>query len=323
MAFPNVTDIIATTIENRSREIADNVTKNNALLRRLEQKGKVKPFSGGQFIFQELSFQENGNFSWYSGYDLLPVAAQDVLTAAQFPIKQAAVPVVISGLEELQNSGKEAFIDLMEERIKVAEATMANNISAGVYSDGTGFGGKQIAGLGAAVVANPTTGTYGGISRATWSFWQNQYTGSLGTPTAANIGASMNNLWVKCLRGVNKPDLIVADNTMWSIYVASLQSLQRFTGNGSEEAGLGFPSVKYMSADLVVDGGFGGFETAGAMHFLNTEYIFLRPHKDRNMVPLAPNRRYAINQDAEVQILAWAGNMTCSNLSLQGYFQGY
>ena len=295
--------------------------KNNALLRRLEQKGKVKPFSGGQFIFQELSFQENGNFSWYSGYDLLPVAAQDVLTAAQFPIKQAAVPVVISGLEELQNSGKEAFIDLMEERIKVAEATMANNLSAGAYSDGTGYGGKQIAGLGAAVVANPTSGTYGGINRATWSFWQNQYTGSLGTQTATNIGSNMNNLWVKCVRGINKPDLIIFDNTLWSTYVASLQGLQRFTS--TDEAGLGFQNIKYMSADVVLDGGYGGFETTGAGHFLNTDYIFLRPHKDRNMVPLAPNRRYAINQDAEVQILAWAGNLTVSNSFLQGYFQGY
>jgi hypothetical protein len=54
------------------------------------------------------------------------------------------------------------------------------------------------------------------------------------------------------------------------------------------------------------------------MYFLNSKYIFFRPHSDRNMVPLAPNRRYAINQDAEVQILAWAGNMTSSGPQFQG-----
>jgi hypothetical protein len=78
MAFPNVSDVLATTIENRSRKIADNVTKNNALLTYLDKRGNTKTVSGGSVIFQELSFAENGNAGWYSGYDLLPVAAQDV-----------------------------------------------------------------------------------------------------------------------------------------------------------------------------------------------------------------------------------------------------
>ncbi|WP_276834437.1 DUF5131 family protein, partial [Chryseobacterium cucumeris] len=56
----------------------------------------------------ELSFAENANGGFYSGYDLLPVAAQDVISAAEYQIKQYAVPVVMSGLEMLQNSGKGA-----------------------------------------------------------------------------------------------------------------------------------------------------------------------------------------------------------------------
>jgi len=99
MAFPNVSDIIATTIEKRSRKIADNVTKNNALLARLKQRGRSKPFSGGHIITEALSFAENGNAGFYSGYDVLPIQPQDVITYAQFDIKQAACPVIISGLE--------------------------------------------------------------------------------------------------------------------------------------------------------------------------------------------------------------------------------
>jgi hypothetical protein len=158
MAFPNVSDIIATTIENRTRKIADNVTKNNALLMRLSQRGKMRTFSGGRLIYQELSFAENGNAGWYSGYDLLPVAAQDVLSAAQYDIKQAACPVIISGLEQLQNAGPEQMIDLIGGRIDVAESTMRNLVCGGLYSDGTGAGGKQITGLNSAIPADPTTG---------------------------------------------------------------------------------------------------------------------------------------------------------------------
>src|SRR6185295_12820266 len=140
MAFPNVSDIVATTIENRSRKIADNVTKNNALLARLSQRGNVRTISGGSVILEELSYAENANGGWYSGYDLLPVAPQDVISAAQYDLKQYAVPVTVSGLDQLRNDGKEQMIDLLEARMKVAESTMSNGLSAGIYSDGTGAG---------------------------------------------------------------------------------------------------------------------------------------------------------------------------------------
>src|SRR5713101_2036239 len=320
MAFANVTDIVTSAIESRTRKIADNVTKNNALYARLKKKGKIKPVSGGVQIFQEISFAENTNAGWYSGYDQLPVAAQDVISAAAYNWKQIAVPVVISGLEQMQNTGKEAMFDLMEARQEVAEATMANQMSAGAYADGTGFGGKQLAGLGALVTANPVTGVVGGIDGAVFSFWRNQFTGSLGIQTAATIQGTMNALWVKGVRGTDRFDLIVFDNSLYSIYLASLQAIQRFTQ--ADEGELGFPSVKYMDADVVLDGGIGGFETANVGHFLNTNYIFLRPHRDRDMITLAPNRRVAINQDAEVVILAWGGAFTSSGRQFQGYYQG-
>jgi hypothetical protein len=318
MAFANsaISDVMATTIEHRSKKIADNVTRNNALLARLQERGRVRTFSGGTKIIEEVAFAENPNFGWYSGYDLLPVSAADVLSGAEYPIKQAACPVTISGLELLQNSGKEALIDLLEARLAVAESTMSNNIQTAIYSDGTGSGGKQLTGLGAAVVASPSTGTYGGIDRATWSFWRNQATGSLGAQTTSTILGNMNTLWASLVRGADRPDLIVMGTGLWGTLMGALTPMQQFVN--SNTANIGFPSVKFLGADVVMDGS----APTNAAYFLNTNYIFLRPHKDRNMVPLSPQRRVAINQDAEVQILAWAGNLTMSGSQFQGYFQG-
>lgn len=316
MSFPNVSDIIATTIEKRSKKIADNVTDNNALLARLEEKGRTRTFSGGRLIYEELSFAENSNAGYYSGYDLLPVAAQDVISAAQYDIKQAACPVVVSGLELLQNAGEEQMIDLLTSRIDVAESTMMNLIANGIYSDGTGSGGKQIVGLDAAIPAVATasqTNTYGGINRTNWAFWRTKFVNAANTTT---LQADMNNLWSQLVRGADRPDLIVMDGTVWQAYVASLQANQRFTS--SDSANLGFPSVKYMDADCVLDGGIGGNCPAGTAFFLNTKYLHYRPHSQRNFVPLSPNKRYSINQDAEVQILAWAGALTCSGAQFQG-----
>ena len=174
MATPNLSEIVTTTLYNRSRSIADNVTENNALLTKLKAKGKVKSFSGGREIVQELSHSENQTFKYYSGYEILDISPSETLSAAVYPIKQASVAVTISGLEELQNSGREQMIDLLDARIEVAEATMKNNLSNGIYSDGTGSGGKQITGLQNQVDTTPATGTTGGINRANYTFWRNQ-----------------------------------------------------------------------------------------------------------------------------------------------------
>ena len=324
-ANPNISDIMATTIEARSKKIADNVTNNNALLKRLESKGRIKPVSGGTYIMEELSFAENSNAGWYSGYDILPTGISDVISAAQYDWKQAAVPVVISGLEMLQNSGKEAMIDLMESRLSVAEATLANLICGGLYSDGTAAGGKQIDGLNAAIPVDPTAAPYGGIDGATFTFWQN----AVSDQTAANgldstkIQGYWNALWSSLVRGQDRPDLIMADSTVWNTYIASLQAQQRFTNTQSADAG--FMSVKFMDSDVVLDGGIyngnnGSGAQAGTAYFLNTNYIRYRPHKNRNMVPLSPNRRYSTNQDAEVQIIGWAGNLTTSGRQFQGRY---
>ena len=322
MAFPNTTDIVATTIQSRSRAIADNVTKNNALLAKLNMRGNIKPISGGNVILQELSYAQNSNGGFYSGYDLLPVAASDVISAAEFNIKQLACPVVISGLEMLQNSGKEAFIDLLEGRINVAESTMSNLLAQSIYSDGTGSGGKEVTGLNAAVPSDPTTGTYGGINRATWTFWRSQlydFSTESVTPSATTIQAAMNKMWASQVRGSDRPDLIVSDSIYWTYFMTSLQAIQRFTSPTT--GSLGFPTIQFMDADVVLDGGIGGYIGSSLMFSLNTKYIFLRPHKDRNMVALSPNKRYSVNQDAEVQILGWAGNMTSSGAQFQGRIQ--
>ena len=60
MPFANtsISDIIATTIQNRSGELADNVTNNNALLRKLKAKGNVRPFGGGNVILEEIMYAE-------------------------------------------------------------------------------------------------------------------------------------------------------------------------------------------------------------------------------------------------------------------------
>ena len=229
------------------------------------------------------------------------------------------------------------MIDLLESRIGNAERTMQNNISNDCYSNGTADGGKQIGGLQALVADVNNSGVVGGIDSSVWGFWQNNvqsFASNSLTPGAATMQTMMNRAWLAQARQADRPDLFIADNIYFRYYWESLQAIQRITDDRNGMAG--FASLKFMDADVVYDGGFqgttagnvsvlgtggswlsGGGAPASHMYLLNCAFIFLRPHKDRDMVPLDPDR-FSVNQDAMVKLIAWAGNETCSNRFLQG-----
>lgn len=244
---------------------------------------------------------------WYDGGEPLNINSSDIATAAEFDWRQAAVAVVITGKEARMNAGKEQLIDLLDLRVGNAQRTMKNQMSTAIYSDGTAYNGKQLQGLAVAVPDTPTSGTYGGINRATYSWWRNQtysFATNSKTASAATVQDALLGLWQSQVRGADQPDLGIADNTYWGYFHQSLMAIQRFTDESSDMRKAGFRSLKFMNADIVLDGGYGGAATANHIWLLNTDYIHYNVHKDCNMVPLDPDRN-AINQDATVDL--WSG----------------
>ncbi len=176
-------------------------------------------------------------------------------------------------------------------------------------------------GLQLLVDKTPSTGTVGGIDPSTTvgSFWRNIAYDGGGTATSTNIQSYMNALALKLVRGTDKTDLIVADSNYYGKYLASLQAIQRITN--PDMAAAGFTSLAYYgaggSADVVLDGGVGGACPASTMYFLNTDYIYFRPHTDRNFVPIGEDR-FAVNQDAMVKLIGFAGNIVIGKNRITG-----
>lgn len=314
MSNKNYNEVFTVTLENRSKEMADNISKNNALLTRLKDKGKMRPLTGGSKILEELEYGE-GDMVWYSGYDTINYTPKQLFTAAEYALKLCAVPVAISGEELLMNSGSEQIMDLLEKRISNAEKTLNNQMSAALFSDGTGSSGKEIGGLALLVADDPASGTVGGIDRSASGneFWRNQSVSA--DINSSNIRQMMNSLYHKCCRNSDKPDLIVCDDTLYTLFDESLSAMQRFSDPKMADAG--FTSLKFKGADVIFDGGQGGHCPEKHMYFLNTNYIYLRTHKDRNMKIIGGDRM-SINQDALYRIIGWAGNLTMSNEAVQG-----
>ncbi len=306
----NIGELVTTILRNRSGILKDNVLNHNALLSVLNEKGKVRELDGGREIVEELEYAANGTVMWYSGYETLGTDPQEVFDAATFDWKQLAGTVVISGLEELKNSGKEQIINLVDKRIENLKKSLQNASATAVFADGTGFGGKELGGLQLLVADDPTANaTIGGINQQTYPFWRNQFSAAAAT-SAGNIKTRMNRMWLSCIRGADKPDTIVADSEMYEYFENSLQQVQRFTTDKTARAG--FESIMYKTAQVFYDDQC----PAKHMYMLNTDYIYLRPHKERKFVPL--EERNSLNQDARVIPVVFAGNMTVSNRSLQG-----
>lgn len=319
-------DLLTTTLPEIGSDLADNITTSTMLLDYLQRQGNVKPWTGGRGIQEGLEYAFNESFMFYNGYEFLNTSPNEIMTTALFPIKQASIAVSISGLEQRMNRGKAAVIDLLETKIGNARRSAKNYFAASVYSDGTGYNGKELMGLAALVSKTPATGTVGGIDAAENEWWQNIAVDAadddLGPITKDNVQAYFNKMTLLLTRGNEGPDLIVVDNIIWSLYRESLTEIQRINStDGNTTAGAGFPKLVYYGPggkmDVVLDGGRGGNMPEKTAYFLNTSYLRLREDPGRRWTVVGGDRMNT-NQDAITRLMLWAGGMTVTNRSMQG-----
>jgi len=307
------TEMVSTTLRNSATDVADNVSKHNALLRRLKKKGKIINLDGGYEIQIPLEYAENSTYQRYGGFDTLNTNSSDVVTSAKYDWAQIALHVVSSGRELRQNAGKAQMINLVKTKKANALKTAANNFSVDLYSDGSLT--NQIGGL-ANVIQTNGQGTVGGIDSGTYTFWRNKFREITGSNayTKDTILGEFNGLWMPLNRGADVPDLIVLSQDFYSVYEASQQQFQRYMD--ADDAQAGFLSLKYKTADVIFDDNTNFTTTAEKGYFLNTDYLYVAQHKEAQWTQ--DDEKRPINQDAIVIPYYWMGNLVCSNRALQG-----
>lgn len=315
MASPNTTftELVSTTFRNHAGEIKDNLSNRNALLKYMMKNGPMRKEDGGLSIVTTLDYAANGTYQRYSDWDLLNIAASDVISSAEYSWRQIALNVVASGREMRINSGGSRIKSLAKAKIKNALRTFNNSFSSDLYSAGSLT--NQINGL-QAIIADTNTNTVGGIDASTWAFWQNTVKDASVlsvTPSATTIeNGLLLPAWLDTDRGPDdQVDLIVMDSTYYTYFEGSQTSVKRY--NDTSKADAGFVTMKYKHADVVYDGG-SGIPSSHA-YGINTQYLELVVHKDADLEVVDGMR--PINQDGEVIPILWMGNLTCSNRKQQ------
>ena len=313
---PNYTSLISSTLDKfMKNSVTSSVIGNNALLRTLQNKGKIVHEIGGRNFQENIAYASNSTVQFQNPTDLLDTSAQDEFTSALFAQKMLTGTDQISEKELLQNAGDSRIFNLLEGKRKNLMDTLRNQLGAALYSDGTGSGGKTIGGLQLLIADDPTTGTVGGIDRSTNSFWRNQVydfsTSAGGNASASNIQAGMNSLYLSCqVQEGSFPDLILADNNYYTFFENSMQQIQRITN--TNEGKLGYEQLAYKSSAVVYDPNC----PANHMYFLNTDYLKFQ-HLNNPLFTQGDTQR-PTNQLYYITPVYLYGNLTISSARVHG-----
>lgn len=302
----NYDSLTATTRKYYIRTLADNVFNDMPTLRYFTRRAKSAP--GGEKLVQPLIYAKNTARGSFHKYDVLDVTPTDEFTAAEFEWKQLYVTVTISDLEEAQNRGDLAVLNLLESKMEVARMSLQDMFSEQLWGDGTGNGGKDLTGIQAAVDDGTNVSTYGGIDRTTYTWWKSQYQDANNNVLTLSM---VNSMITRCTDGTERPDLIVTTPALWDKLWELLQAQQRY--DAVQVADTGFDKIKFRGIDVIFD----RYCPEDSMWFFNTKHIGLRPHVDYKNFRDSGWKK-PINQAAAVMQIFWLGNLTSSNCRRQG-----
>jgi hypothetical protein len=286
-------------MHNYRKTLTDNIFNSRALLEYLMSKGRVRTIDGGISIVEPLLLGP-GEAHSYGPWEQIQVNAVAGISAAQFAWKQLVATIIISGLEEAQNNGKEQMINLVEAKVMQSEETLKNILSRMIYGT-MGAAAIPATDFTAFTTLIDATGAAGGITPAaspapenqwrspTWNATANTGTDALGVaitipgtaPTSPYDGSEvervLRHMWMLASDGGSEHvDSIFAGAGWYEAYEASLTPQVRYTD--TSKANLGFTNLMFKNVPLFWDPDCPDGTALG----LNSKYIGLTLHSERN-----------------------------------------
>lgn len=307
---PDFDAILSTTLANYRNQLEDNIFSNLPLTYWLRDAGNIVKLSGGESIVEQLLYGQNGTAGSYSGYDNLDTTPQEGITAAQYPWRQYAASVAISGLEERKNSGSEKLIDLLKAKVNQAELSIQETMNAMFTSDGSGNGGKDWFGLDYFVPVDPTSGTVGGIDAAAETWWRSK---ADATAKVLELG-DLNHMYNLTSKGKIHPVFELTTMDLYEKYESLLQPQVRY--QNTKVADAGFQNLMHKGATVQYDDDI----ASGRWYFLNPRFLKLKVHSAawfKNTPFETPH-----GQDARYSQILCMGNMTANNRRFLGVLSG-
>ncbi len=305
--------------------VKDNFFKSNAFYYR--QRNRLYRFSGGRSIVVPVfNDQEGGGGTWYAGMDVFDTRVRDPITAAQFYPRNLAIPISISGDQELTVRGDTAIASLIAQKMKIANRTAVHALGGtnGLFNDGSNP--KAVGGLEFALKDSlASLAAYGGISRsttvATWWNHQIDATAYIASTFPGTDLAPLAKMWVLIGRASGKkPTLIVGNWGAYTMYHGALVKNERYMRpqQDTDLAKAGFENVMFRSAPWVVDefAPYNASTKKEKLYFINEEAMQLAIHTERDIA--FSGWRVPHDQDGRVGYIWWRGELINDEMRAHG-----
>lgn len=271
---PNQGQVVATVWEQKiGGKPRDNIYTSRAFFYALGEKGFKEQADGGRLIEFGIEYAENTTMQMIGELDTLDTTRIDVFDVSRFDWKIAAGTVQFSDLEQLRASGSSAKYDITAEKLASGRDSHIALLNRQCF--GLGSGSNDIDGIRKIISTTPTTGTVGGINRATLTFWRNKATDATKTTTQFdNLRSSMRTVFNNCSLGGVKmtPQVIITDQTTFQGYQGLLLANERVVTEDkrkSADAGILAKAVMFQMTPLFYDEDC----PAAQMFFLNDEVL--------------------------------------------------
>lgn len=298
----NYTDVSAITQKYFYPKLIDNIFGSNTLLMRAKKKWYTHQ-SGGEKIVVPVAYAVTSAAGWFTGSDTLSTTANDQISAAEFDWMHLYANITITRQDELKNKGKEGIINLVKAKVQIAEKTVADTLGTALYNLGTVT--NAIMGLRLAV---DSAGTYGGISRTSYSWWAAQEDSTTTAITIPTLQALMGD----CTVGNDRPTVITTTQNSYDTIFGLLQPQQRFMDADTAKAG--FQNILFNGVPVIVD----SHCPSTCLFMLNENYLQFIVHTDEDF-RFEPFQK-PTNQNVSSAKIFWFGALCGSNCRMQGKF---
>lgn len=273
--------VLNSVLERSRKKLIMASIKSNALMAWAFASQRVEIENGGYNITNPLTVGRNPNVTAYSYYGQLPVAQTNEFTTVEYTWSRVAGTVIISDQEEDENTGDAVIFKILKGKMEVLEESIKEKFSGYLYGAGAG---NDPYGLEALVPDDPTTGSLGGINRATEAQWRtSSYVFTPGSITSANIEEIFDDVLMDLTLKGEKPDLILAGRDIYRTYRAAVRDklvinlAELKSGKGMVD--LGFAGIGHDQIPIVYDEDC----AVNKAYFINSKYLRLHILKGVNM----------------------------------------
>lgn len=298
--------------------MADTIFKLNPTSAMMRRKGGIKFQDGGLFIQSNLLYQKNTTIASYKGADTLNVNPTEELTAARFGWRQAAGSITLVGLEELQNAGKYALINVLKTKIENLKNSFAEWYNEMLFLPSASKDlSRDILGFQQIIVnaAGSSQGSLGGISKNTYSWWQNKratVTGAGVAHSAQVLTKALISFVTLCSEGINKPDILITDRETYDNYGFEQIAIGRYPIVDTKTFNIGFDNQMVRGVPMLWD----AHAPSGLVYGVNFDAMHAVIHTRRNFKPMPFHTPH--NQDVKTSQTLFAGNTVCRNSRFLG-----